>query len=510
MTEKNELDYYDIVIDVNSIENVLNGWKVGYTEEGKKQYEAKKDAKSCVVGVVGNKNKGKSFLLAKLAGMDLPSGHSITTKGLSVKYPKDKYKNIILLDTAGLETPLTETEYYKVEEEVKKYIEEENKKKGEGEKIKTEEEEEEEEDEHINEIDKEDAQKEEMEKQRAEAKLNVIEKFARDKQITEYFLQKFILQESDILVLLVEQLNYSDQKLLNRIKNECKGKLLFVVHNLYNFVSVKQVEDYLEETLMKSLTFKLKKNKMREYVGDEQQYFYTEQYYRPESGNEEEEIEYDNDDENTVIHLIMANDGESSEAGKKFNQSTIKYLKQQITAFSKLKTFPVIPKLSDFFAKISPELIDGEKITKEDLEFEDRAIRLKEGNPKPTLKKCLIDELGISKFQGSLFEPNYRAYISEDRASFIIELEMTGTIGKKGDTSLQVTVNIKDGFYFFKIGGKKKIDERKSPFAYSSRQKGNFDIAIKVSTNTISLVNTKVKKTEAVDGVLRLHFELHK
>ena len=86
MTEKNELDYYDIVID--SIENVLNGWNVRYT----KQYEAKKDAKSCVVGVVGNKNKGKSFLLEKLAGMDLPSGHSITTKGLSVKYPKDTRK----------------------------------------------------------------------------------------------------------------------------------------------------------------------------------------------------------------------------------------------------------------------------------------------------------------------------------------------------------------------------------------------------------------------------------
>ena len=106
----NALNYYDVVIDANSIENISNGWTVEYTDEGMKRYEAKKDAKSCVVGVVGNKNKGKSFLLTKLAGMNLPSGHSITTKGLSVKYPEDKYKNIILLDTAGLETPLTETE----------------------------------------------------------------------------------------------------------------------------------------------------------------------------------------------------------------------------------------------------------------------------------------------------------------------------------------------------------------------------------------------------------------
>ena len=149
----NALNYYDVVIDANSIENISNGWTVEYTDEGMKRYEAKKDAKSCVVGVVGNKNKGKSFLLTKLAGMNLPSGHSITTKGLSVKYPEDKYKNIILLDTAGLETPLTETEYYNVEQEMEKFIAKEKNKKEEGEKIETQKEEEE--DEHINEIENE-------------------------------------------------------------------------------------------------------------------------------------------------------------------------------------------------------------------------------------------------------------------------------------------------------------------------------------------------------------------
>ena len=123
----NALNYYDVVIDANSIENISHGWTVEYTDEGKKRYDSKKDEKSCVFGFVGE----KLILFKKLTAMDLPSGHSITTKGLSVKYPEDKYKNIILLDTAGLETPLTETEYYNVEAE------------------------EEEEDEHINEIENE-------------------------------------------------------------------------------------------------------------------------------------------------------------------------------------------------------------------------------------------------------------------------------------------------------------------------------------------------------------------
>ena len=59
------------------------------------------------------------------------------------------------------------------------------------------------------------------------------------------------------------------------------------------------------------------------------------------------------------------------------------------------------------------------------------------------------------------------------------------------------------------IAGKKKIEERKSPLAFSSRQKGNFNIIIRVSTQTISLASTKVKKISATDGILQLEFELH-
>ena len=35
----NALDYYDVVIDAKSIENIVNGWNVEYTDEGMKRYE---------------------------------------------------------------------------------------------------------------------------------------------------------------------------------------------------------------------------------------------------------------------------------------------------------------------------------------------------------------------------------------------------------------------------------------------------------------------------------------
>ena len=69
----------------------------------------KKNEPVLKIGVIGNADKGKSFLLSKISKIDLPSGPSISTEGLSIKYPElEKYENrkIVLLDSAGLETPV--------------------------------------------------------------------------------------------------------------------------------------------------------------------------------------------------------------------------------------------------------------------------------------------------------------------------------------------------------------------------------------------------------------------
>ena len=110
-------DFYDIIIDINSIKNVnKEGWKVEFNEKGLEKYKKhscyknkEKEQKSITVGVVGNNNKGKSFLLSRISKIKLLFGTSIQTKGLSVKYPElENYKGrqIILLDSAGLETPV--------------------------------------------------------------------------------------------------------------------------------------------------------------------------------------------------------------------------------------------------------------------------------------------------------------------------------------------------------------------------------------------------------------------
>ena len=103
-------DFYDIIIDINSIKNVnKEGWKVIFNELGLKKYNTYKDEELITIGVIGNSNKGKSFLLSKISKIKLLTGASIQTKGLSVKYPDLKGyegRQLILLDSAGLETPV--------------------------------------------------------------------------------------------------------------------------------------------------------------------------------------------------------------------------------------------------------------------------------------------------------------------------------------------------------------------------------------------------------------------
>ena len=52
---------------------------------------------------MGNKNKGKSFMLQALSGEELQTGSTISTIGLSIKYSENKF---VLLDCSGSESPL--------------------------------------------------------------------------------------------------------------------------------------------------------------------------------------------------------------------------------------------------------------------------------------------------------------------------------------------------------------------------------------------------------------------
>ena len=233
-----------------------------------------KNKDNTVVSVIGNKNKGKSFILSKICNIPIPGGHKITTKGLSIIYPDYDEKNIICLKSAvDFEVPLCEDD----KNFVFKILDKNREEKMENEKTENKEEE----------ITIKDYLSE-------DEYITQLQKFIRDRQNTDYFLQKFIIDSADILLCIVNQLNLSDQKFLNRIQEEIKNKKIFVIHNLKTFTKIQQVKDYIENTLLKSLTFKLEEHYYTEMTEEDKKFlanknkkFYIQIFDEDEDDNDE-------------------------------------------------------------------------------------------------------------------------------------------------------------------------------------------------------------------------------
>jgi len=440
LESRDSTKYYDVIICIESILGIESGWKVKSSDSGKQLYDKMKNSSLVKVGVIGLRNKGKSWLLQKFLNKDLPKGTSIKTEGLSIKYPTSidlqNHRNYILLDSAGSEVPLLDYEK------------------------------------HLKKLNKEEA-------------LIQLERIAKDKTLTELFLQNFIISSSDMLVLVVGVLTYPEQKLLNRIEKTLKTllnqkvfKKLFVIHNLESFVEREQVESYIEEYLKHSATFELKESTYIKTGNEKNQNVYQNNKFYVEA--------FDNDEETSlqVFHLIMAND--FSDAGKYYNEFAINYLKDHLNSFTNIKSFPVIEKLKEFFVKFSEEAFE-DKINENEINIsEDLTIKL---NPEKKIlfKKCLIDEMGFSNFLGSGFEPTY--WIYRDKDNINITFESSGKVKE-----LEPNCEFGDGFYKFSISGNKEIqlpeESKDIKFFENSIKQGKFNFQIKLPfANDIKLEN---------------------
>ena len=138
---------------------------------------------STILSVNGFFNKGKTFLLNKLAGFNLPSEFKWATKGMSFKIPKagSASQNWLLLDTAGTSTPIR----------------------------------------------------------------NESDAALADKKSTELFLHDMVFELSDVMIVVVNELTWIEQEyiqtLYHRLKNSNKPyRHLYVVHN---FMHLREEED---------------------------------------------------------------------------------------------------------------------------------------------------------------------------------------------------------------------------------------------------------------------------
>ena len=483
-------DFYDLIIKCNSIVGLRNGWDIIMTEDGKKNYFEYKDNKFTKIGIIGSENRGKSTVLSDFSKIELPTGVTIKTEGLSIKYPKldDQFKNrkIILLDSAGLETPILKTENNEEEKEKEKMRESNNA----------------EQKENGNEAIKPEYKREEVN--------NIFANKSRDVIQLELFLQNFIIKYSDILILILGKLTINEQKLLlkvrTHIKNLKRKEPLIVIHNLKEFETKAQVEDYLENTLKKSSTFSLKENDEVNLENEESKWKY---YFEPKT-------------EPKIYHLIYGKKG--SEAGAFYNDKTLKFIYDLITSNPDKESFDPIKCVKEYFSEISETILDNKIKEDEIIDSRDinnecgknnaneiKKIMLKDSNKKITLKRCLIDELGISNFQGNNFDAQYSYYITEK--NIYVYVELPGKKEKSADDkeyeNVEVDVQTEGSFTIIKVTGIKKhycehFNKEKCVHIQHKRQFGEFSIQVKLDKlNVNDDFQTKIE-----NGCLLISFDI--
>jgi len=380
---KPEEQYYDVVIDINSINSLRNeGWAIKYNKERKEIYEKIVGEQTIKIGVLGLNNVGKSFLLSKLVRAEIPTGYSIETKGISIKYAKeedtDEEKGICILDSAGFETPLLKGEKKKIDKKMFDFGREGNK---------------------SNELEN-------------AIKYDEIEdELSRDKAQTERFIEQLIISLSDMIILVIGKLTRTEQRLITRIKNLSKKneknkiKSIIIVHNLAQYHKIKEVERHIEQYLTKSATFELsEKNVIGIPKFQKRKYFF-------ENSDESDDIQ--------IYHYIMAKEG--TEAGDYYNPLTLELIKRQYNSFNKRYPINIPDEIINLFSELSSDII-GEKMEcqktgtdKNIIKLADMQINNLKRKKQIKLQSAYIDQDGNYLKNMGKFEPKYSLYYYKEK-----------------------------------------------------------------------------------------------
>ena len=385
MDEK-ALKFYDVIIEIDSINKLTkSGWKINYNEERKEIYEKIVKEKTLKIGVLGVNNIGKSYILGLISKIEIPTGYSIETKGISIKYCEGEVgsdKEICLLDSAGFETPLLNDEI--IDENGK--INEDNK-----------------------------ANKQNIDENLLY--LQKIEQISKDKSQTERFIEELIITLSDMLILVVGKLTRREQKLIDRIKKLVSEKenaqfnSIIIIHNLSQFNELIEVDNHINNILKKSATFNLEEIKVAGIKKYEGRHFFSEK--------------------DGTDHYIMAR--QNSVAGKYYNEMTIELIKQKYNSHKSRRRIDIPEEITKLLSRLSKDITEDEiKINNLEISEDKKLIKMKKGINRKLIdcQQTFLDERGNYNSISSKYVPkaSFCAYKERRDNILLIRLEIPGKI----------------------------------------------------------------------------------
>jgi len=314
---------YDLVFKLDTISNLFTKEGIdlqlnGLTEETQKKIEAiigegregevvigistdkikeinellfKKYDSLVRVSVLGLFNRGKTFLLNELCGVNHDSSNKVHTEGISISIPANG--EIMIIDSAGMNVPLTK-EFLDFEKahfgEFKPEIEVDG---------------------NLSEFGKHEEQMKLKEIEEANYHSELTHFAIVRKKNTEVYIQKTIFQLSNVIIIVVNEMTWADQQyissvMLNISKIDTKyGEVkLFVVHN---YKTAENMDD------LKTLR--------RMYVTD---------VYHGQMKTTQEGAEIFEESRSGIRHVFLCK--HNSEAGKFINRKSLNFLLTNVVA----------------------------------------------------------------------------------------------------------------------------------------------------------------------------------
>ena len=408
--DKNIEDFslYDIVVHIDSFHQI--NWRIEYklSEENRNFYCSKEKhmiPSQIIVGVLGRENVGKTYIMSKLSGLNLPTGHNLQTKGLSIKYSTKENIITTCLDSAGIHAPV----YYFDEKINQKYMKPEKKFQ--------------------------DLETIEKESKRLE--------MINDKKLTETFIEDFILNSSNVILIIVGQLTQDDQTITERVRREYQyKKKIIIIHNFPFLLTEEAISDRIHKDI--ELAFDVEE---RVIPGTKELRYYCEKQDNINTNKE------------PIVHFIYAHEG--TDMGEKYNEATLRYVWEKITSINDREKFEILDYLQAFFEKTYKKYfkinINGEeernnKASDINLYEEENVIKLKKNplvelipqNPTFTaLGSMLINNL-------SDFDPIYEL-IEYEQNKLVCNLEIPNL--QKG--SLELSIERDNQFHLLVVKGMK-------------------------------------------------------
>ena len=434
---------YDIKIRMESLNELLNGWDIKYGGDGMNKYMDMRNKEILLIGILGLKNKGKSYILSKLLKEDEYKKEE--NDNLYLKYIINKQKNFnyAIIDTPG----------------IGKYLKKNNNKS-------------------IKELEKYNVQ-------------------------IDNFLINFILKKSNFILCVVGLLDYNEQKLIGKLKlkdeeykKEYKQfKKIFIIHNLKELSTKAEVMDYINNILLKSLTFNLieKEGNLAQNLSNV-------------NCNTKFFIEKNTNQEIEIYHLITAK--ENTEAGNYYNESVYSFLTEQYNSFHNFNKFDIIKEIKEEIQLISKNILTKPIKSLDDFENIENKIKLK--NKFEFYNNS--DENVNTDFSYLTLKPKYSYYKINNNSQLLIVIEMPGQIIEQ---KFICDKKPKNGYYIMTFSGKKilnlpeNIDEQKKDEIYFSNiEDGNFHEEIKINIDKFQLKSTKYEKMEEEKGTYKYYFKL--